>query len=627
MMREHTEITVNRVIQTCHWQFDGRNMLRNNKLDFTIGGILLAFSKFRKILNKLGEYDMKKEILFGALWGMTIGLILVAILFSTASSAEILSGGGNIDISISGDSVTIDIDKGDIEKTIIVSGDSLQETSSGINVENELIIEDGKIFIDGVELTEEELTRLSINQDQETSTGRHKFDSHRQIKRKRLATAYMNSGDLVKFNDISIDSSMSIKGDVISISGDITISGEVLGDVVSVFGDVNLDDGAYVRGDVSAPFGEVHRSQGVEIRGETIWSKDRGKRHKREVETGLSARFNRVEGFTFLPTMEFEDMRGKLPALNLAGAYAVTLKRWEYDFGIKHRIGNAFGPSLSFNMYQWAKTPDLWRFSETENTIAGLFFKEDFHDFYWARGFSGSAGLFYGEKFTGGVGYTAYRISNLKRTAKTTILGGDKKLRENWSTILPDSTLLLASTGDLREISVNATYDSRDDKVEPRKGHLVHINWARSLEASSDNFDYEIVTADLRSIIPLSPNQTIYLRGRGGYSDDELPLHNRFFLGGVGSLRGFDYKEFQGNRSILVSGYYIWTFYRSDFGAGVFFDAGKAADGGDAFDSMPLKGDVGLSLIIEDSFRLDLAQRLDDLDKSPVVMARLQISM
>jgi hypothetical protein len=574
---------------------------------------------------------MKKEILFGTLWGLTLGLIVIAFLFSVAHAAEAVNGdttGGDIDISISGDSVIVNLDKDGVVTSVTVLGDSLSESPSGIKIENELRIEDGKIYIDGEELTEEQLNRLSINQDQETMTkSGSPRDWRREIKRRRLATAYSDTGDLVKFKDITIDSTTTVRGDVASISGDIYVYGEVDGDLVSVFGDIYLNSGSVVRGDVSAPFGEIHREANVEIRGKSLRDSDRAKEKKNDLALDMSIRFNRVEGFTFLPGLTYIDKQAKLPQVSVNGAYAVTLKRWEYDFGIEHRVGKNIGPYFGANLYQWAKTPDAWRLSEDENSAAGLFFKEDYNDFYWARGFSGKTGIFLGKNFEGGVSYTAERISNLKRTAKKAIFGGNKKFRENWSTELADSASILAMAGDLREFGVGLSYKNWDDKKEPSKGLSASIDWNKSLESSDDNFDYKTVGGQIEARIPVGRDQTLNLRTVGGYSDDNLPLFKRYFLGGTGTLRGYDYKEFQGNRQLMFNADYIWTFLHSDLGAGLFFDSGKAAFGGHDFNAAPYKSDIGISFLIDNSLRIDLAQRLDDLDKSPVVFARFQIFM
>ncbi len=301
---------------------------------------------------------MKKEIFFGILWGLTLGLILVAIMFSVPHAAEPEEIIGEIEISISGDSVRVELEKGEATGSVVINVDSLTRTAAGITVDNELLIENGRIFVDGVELTEEELRRLAV--DEETSfRGVHHHKGHRQIKRRRLATAYSDGGDLVKFDDIVVDSVTRISGDVVSISGDITVFGEVIGDVVSVFGDIFLKDGAQVRGDVSAPFGSVSTEPGVLVRGQTADSTIIVKKTE-NVRFDLTPRFNRVEGFTLAPGLTYEDEKGMLPTINISGAYAFTLERWEYDFGIRHKLGKKIGPMFGLRFFQAAETPDRW---------------------------------------------------------------------------------------------------------------------------------------------------------------------------------------------------------------------------------------------------------------------------
>jgi hypothetical protein len=568
---------------------------------------------------------MRKEIFFGLLWGVALGLLTVALLVSTAKSA-VVSGdnGGTIDISISGDSVTIEMDKDGAVRTVTIRGDSLERTASGIKVDNELLIEDGKIYVDKVELNEKELKRLSINEDEKSNKGFRKSQGgHQQIKRRRLATTYSDSGDLIKFGDVVVDSSAKIVGDVVSISGNITVFGDVSGDIVSVFGNVYLMDGASIRGDVAAPMGKIDRGPNVIITGTTEGHRIE---KKGQVDLSLSARFNRVEGFTLLPSVSFEDRKNRLPKVSIDAAYAFTLKRWEYDFGIGHRFGKKIMPYFDIHLFQWAESPDSWRFDETENTIAGLFFKEDFWDFYWTRGFKGEAGLYFTDDILAGALYDASRISNLERTASKAIFGGKKRFRENWSTILPDSADILGMKGDLKEAGLKLGYDNRSDKTKPsQSGTVALVEWRKTTASSS--FKYQLTTVEARTSLPFAANQVVVLRLRGGYSDDNLPLFKRFFIGGIGSLRGYDYKEFEGNRYALFSGDYVWRFFHSDFGAGVFFDTGKAASTGHEFSSGNLKSDIGVSFLIEDAFRLDLAQRLDDLNSHPVVSARLELPL
>ena len=566
--------------------------------------------------------NIRKEMIWGLVWGLLAGLFLILITYAAAHSAQIEKG-GSIDISISGDSIQINLDKDGLTKIVTVSGDSLTKTPSGIRIQKELVIEDGKITIDSLELTEPELKELAISQDIESA---YSFQAgerqHRLIKRKRLATVYSDNGtDIARFEGVIIDVGDKIAGNVVSISGNVTILGEVHGNVVSVFGDIYLKSGARVYGDVSAPFGKVLRENEAQVKGEIIPHR-KNTQKTRNANFDLSARYNRVEGLAIRPDLTFKDVHGKLPTLDIEASYAFSLKRWEYNFAIDHRIGSQIGPYFTAGFFQEARTSDGWIITEAENTAAALLLKEDFYDFNWERGFDGGGGFFYGNGWKAGIDFTAAKISNLEKNTNWSIFGGHKHFRQNWSTVYSDTAAIKANAGDLHEINIHATYDTRDKTDKPHSGIYGNIAWRQTANNDSGNFDYKMFTADVRSYIPIAASQTLAVGFRTGFSDDSLPLFRRFFIGGIGSLRGYRYKEFEGNRYLLANMDYVWQFYRSHLGAGLFFDMGKAGYSRQDFKSADLKTDIGIAFLIENSLRIDLAQRLDDLNKSPVVTAR-----
>ena len=571
---------------------------------------------------------MKREIRSDVKWGATFCLVIVLLFYSISNSAESVDSQfdkGDIEISISSDSIQVHLDKGNISKSFTFSSDSFVRTSDGIMVRGELFIEEGRIIVDGIGLSEEELRRLKINHDQETvPTWKTDDMSPRQYRRKRLVTAYGDRGsDFVSFRSIMIDSMTSIQGDIVSISGDIDISGEVFGDVVSVFGDVHLRDGAYIHGDAAAPFGQVYKDPLAKLRGKTVERTDiRAKKH--DADFGLSLRFNRVEGLALGSRLIYVDSEKRYPGMEIDGSYAFSLKRWQYRLGIRHRVGKKVGPYFDLAMFQAAETSDRWLLSETDNSLKAFFFSEDAYDYYWSRGFSGEAGIFCGKRLETGFLLNAMRISNLKKNTKDGVFGG-KDFRQNWATVLPDSADLLAGAGDLKEYGLTATYDSRDDKRLPGRGLFSNLQLLKTADSDSADFDYSLARLEIKGYLPVARNQTVMVRLRAGHSDDRLPLFRRSFLGGIGSLRGYDYKEFEGNRYALFNADYIWLFHESDFGAGVFFDAGKAAFGKNDFESKDIKSDIGISFLVTDVLRIDLAQRLDDLGKSPVASFRFDL--
>jgi hypothetical protein len=577
--------------------------------------------------------DRKKEIFWGLAWGVAFGLLLSVLIFSNAWSAEGSGDDGEIDISISADTVRINIEKDGEVKSLAVEKGNIVKTSTGITVNDEILIEDGRIYIDGVELTEDELERLSVDSEQRQPAAGISFGHRdkRVVKRDRIATVYTDTeGDLVKFGDLLVEYDERVSGDVVSIGGDITVYGEVSGDVVSVFGDVFLKDDAHVRGDVVAPFGTIHQDDDVSVSGDQVTEREIKVKTNR-ADFGMGARFNRVEGFTLASSLKYESESGEYPNLELKAAYAFTLKRWEYDIGTNLKIGRTGGLRLFGSMYRLAETSDRWLLpTPQENSVAAAFFKEDFFDFYWKRGFTGGAGIWYDDYLTFDASYTNAKIETLEKTAEKAFFGGKKKFRENWSTILPDSAAILAMEGDLQEVEIKAAYDTRDDKREvgeedPTRGVLARVAFTQTVDSDSADFDYSVVDGEFKWYHPVSIDQTLGVRLRGGFSDDDLPLFRRYFIGGIGSLRGYEYKEFEGNRYVLLNVDYIWRFYRTDFGAGLFFDTGKAGFDESGFEDAAFKSDVGLCFIIGDFLRINLAQRLDDIDKSPVLSARMRL--
>jgi hypothetical protein len=573
-----------------------------------------------------GVNDMKREILFGMLWGFVLSLLIVALFYSVSSSAE-TGIGGDMEIIISGDSVWVNLEReGNIE-SVVVTGDSLVRNPGGIAVTSAFFIESGVLFIDGEELSEAELERLKITQERRIdSDWDEDEDGPRiQVRRKRLATIYRDrGGDIVSFHDIVIDSAASIRGDVVSLGGDVTVFGRVIGDIVSVFGDVHLAEGARIRGDVTAPFGQVIRDRGVQVRGDIVIG-DETMRGRHDAEFIGIFRFNRVEGLTLGGTLAYDDSRNRFPSVSAGGAYAFSLKRWQYRLGARHRFGSRLGPYFDLNMFQQAETSDRWLLTSGANTFKALIFTEDAFDFYWARGFTGEVGVFCGVQFETGLMMNALRISNLSRNTEDGIFGGKKDFRENWSSILPDSGDLQALKGNLKEYGLRTCYDSRDDERRPRTGLFTELRLLTTADSDSGDFSYSLAHYEIKGYIPVGRGQTIGLRVRAGHSDDRLPLFRRFFLGGIGSLRGYGHKEYQGNRYVLMNADYIWQFHPSGVGAGVFLDAGKVAYGQDAFESADVKTGVGICLLLGDAIRIDLAQRLDDLDRGPIASFRFDL--
>ncbi len=570
-----------------------------------------------------------------------LAIILILFLFSIALSAgsEKIAM-GSIEITIKDDSVTVSLkDYNGILKTITFNKSELSVEKapdekpdlSSLYIENELIIDGDRIVIDGVEFSSDEIENLFFSGKihRGISVKAKILNDDYELCRKKVVNVEKHGkDDRFSFDDLVINADEVIRGDVVSIVGNVRVYGEVLGDIVSVFGDVEMYDGSFAGGDVVAPFGKVLTFGDLKIKGELL-PKEKLHEGTRKTDFDMSARFNRVEGFTLLSGIHYSEADYELPDIDINVGYAFASKRWNYDLGFRQQFGDKWAFYFGGNLYQGATTPDLWRFSQSENTLAGLFFKEDYHDFYHKKGAMVYFGQQLGEYSSLQVEYTAQVNGILEKRTNKTIFGGKKHFRENFSTVLSDSVALMSIEGDLRLAGLRFAWDSRSDDIWPHNGQFIEVLWETAGDGMvgdlGGDFSYDIIEALISHYQPLTPKQYLGIRAKGGYSDQKLPLDRWFFLGGVGSLRGYDYKEFFGNRYVFGNIDYYWEF-SGDFIISLFVDVGKAGFGEDEFKKSDYKGNIGLGFIIGDAIRLDIAQRLDDVGKSPVVMVRTETS-
>lgn len=561
-----------------------------------------------------------------------------AIMFVLVTTCGLVKAAGNeknsLLITLDGDSIilTISGDSGE-NKTVSLLKDQLMQstTGDGLMIQNELYIGDDKIIIDGTEFTAEAIDKMLITrQNQSGMTFKAILpDTYRNNDnpRKVIKIDRSNDHNRIGFSGLTISKGEVIYGDVVALNGDVKVFGKVYGDVVSVLGNVFMYDSSFADGDVVAPFGNIITEGQFNIRGKLSSKDEEDKRHSANIS--ISARFNRVEGFTPLMNFAIRDSKHELPKIDFNFGYGLALKRWNVDLGFKQNIG--FGGPFYFggNIYRGAFTPDKWYFSEADNTIAGLFFKEDYHDFYMRKGGRLLAGREFWKKGFIQAEFTAQANSPLTKHANSAIFGGHKKFRENYSTVISDSIALEGLKGDLRMLGLHFGWDSRiaNERTSYHHGQYFDLTLETagngSLGDIGGDFSYDIAEMSVLHYQPITPKQYIGFRLRGGLSNQQLPLDRRFFLGGVGSLRGYDFKEFEGNRYFLANIDYYWRF-SDDFSLALFTDLGQAGFSKKQFEKNGLKSDVGVGMLLFDAIRIDVAQRLDDISESPVITGRIE---
>ncbi len=110
------------------------------------------------------------------------------------------------------------------------------------------------------------------------------------------------------------------------------------------------------------------------------------------------------------------------------------------------------------------------------------------------------------------------------------------------------------------------------------------------------------LVSDTVLYVPTGDDESLRLRLRGAGGED-LPLQKLEGLGGWSALRGYGFKEFRGDASVLASAEYRWE------ALGAFVDVGSVRQAEGWTDA---KLGLGASLHLGDEVQLSAAWRSDD---------------
>jgi len=352
---------------------------------------------------------------------------------------------------------------------------------------------------------------------------------------------------------------------------------------------------------------------------------------------GLVVRYNRVEGIY----VGWRLPRTYRPDSGLthfgSGGYGLSSRTLRYRAG--GELYTFYSPSRSHDnlaavggeLHDLTDTQDGWLLPEEENTVDALLFRRDFRDYYQRRGWSA-----YTAHNLGGVlqvtgRYQWDEFSSLDQSVEWGLFGGDLG-REAFRPNPP------VDEDQIRSLRADVQLDTRDRRADPGRGWFANALFERAGGFLGGDARFKRYLADLRRYQPLGPGARVDLRLRLGTAKGQLPHQYLYDLGGYGTVRGYGFKEFTGDRVVLFNAEY-WIDadrqWHSDLPAdglhlGAFLDSGSAwfaTDPDDPFDgvgrlmeadaptgSPEWKTSVGLALGLEGDVQLYAARPLAGQD-------------
>ncbi|HYM80813.1 MAG TPA: BamA/TamA family outer membrane protein [Candidatus Limnocylindria bacterium] len=269
---------------------------------------------------------------------------------------------------------------------------------------------------------------------------------------------------------------------------------------------------------------------------------------------------------------------------------------------------------------------ELHQVDDLENTLALLFGRQDYRDYFEREGF----GAYLAARIPG-ISTASVHLRNDRYRSLATRFGTQSWFHRN---------------RDLRSNPPVAEGESRSFRL--RLERLAHhtrrtraglYHWAeleRSGAGLGGDFDYARFLADVRSVLRLSPATTLALRlVTGSALAGDLPPQREFTAGGVDGLRAHAFSQFRGNQVALAQAEYtigLWRLRTRGLEGGLhaiaFVDAGRAWHHADHVwnpldQRLAVDGGFGLGTS-EDNLRLYLAKNLRDPDSDVVISARLR---
>ena len=277
--------------------------------------------------------------------------------------------------------------------------------------------------------------------------------------------------------------------------------------------------------------------------------------------------YNRVEGWVLGLSLPAGDKDGWL---HTGFGYGFTSKRWRLWLKLgKMFFQNRIG--IGGKVFSTTMTEDRWKIGDMENGLFSLLFRQDRRDYYREKGIRFSLYFNPVQFLSITPSFETGEISGFEKKARFAILPlhdsfPDNPRIEEGNISLLDIGFWLGSKG----ISLEGKFQDSKDFGES------HWKFYRLFLLSK--FSKELYRSRLFARFVL------------GYSPDSLERPFRFTIGGIGTLPGYEYSEFEGNSMALLNLDYIINFGKFD--GILFFDTGSSP--WDGFSS--LKSDAGIGI-------------------------------
>jgi len=202
------------------------------------------------------------------------------------------------------------------------------------------------------------------------------------------------------------------------------------------------------------------------------------------------------------------------------------------------------------------------------------------------------------------------------------------RFRLDHSRITYEGVFMEPITTQIRSLSITGQRDTTPfpfaRRVNPTEGGIERATVEMAGYILGGTVDFTKFTLDLRRYYPgFAEDQNWALRLKGGtmFGPElaDIPRNEKLMVGGADTLRGYDFRHFEGHRMLLFNAEYRFPIYGIFQGAG-FFDVGHAWEEGESFNLAEFGVGFGAGVRLDTplgTIRVDLGFRPDDRSLKP----------
>ena len=307
-----------------------------------------------------------------------------------------------------------------------------------------------------------------------------------------------------------------------------------------------------------------------------------------------SGRINRVDGISpgaFLELAITDSRSYNHWRFFSVGAYGFSAKNLRYGVGMLRGLGPAHRFSFGYNYHDWTDTDDVFRRYGLEEAPKGLVNTDLGVDFYRRFGHEAFAYAKIGAKGQAGLLYRSDDYRSLPVVTRDEPIAPDSKY---YNPPIPEGRMS-SFVATVRWVSQGTLYQNPESEGRALfQPSFYGTDWFRKPEALRVDATLEVSRPDLgsdfdftRFIGRLRWHREVGFKnavdGRfiGGLTGGDPPLQKLFAVGGLNTLRGYEFRRIQGERMALVN--LEWAFYPAPgWPALIGFWDGGGAWGGEA---------------------------------------------